>query len=586
MRKFSHILTVLILLSAVAGCTSARWTVKEKESVDKSDYEVIEERLFLQQADNVTPENPVLSMELFSETEYEYTQRVLMQRNIQDYRLRPGTVALGLGGAAMAFYLANFATFNGHSTSIKTWTLNGVGGLMLASGFLNMKPVGEPRPTGEERYLRSTGNTTEIDTVKADATIDTSASVYMLYNDLIIFEENNQSFSNEKLNIPVGKTLEELELSGLNPGNTTVEVLFADSLYQYTYPINSVLQPYATIKKQLVPLRNSPQENTDNVLADLVEGSQLKIDEIQDDWFKVLYGISETYIKSSDARIIWRSEDYTTEDQVVTVPRVPFGDIDVESNIPMLRQAKPNAKALLVINQNYHERLGERNYALRDGRLMRTYLQNALGYDRENIIQLADVSSRDSLEATISSIQETANDSTELFVYLSGFGGIDTTDSEIGLDFLLVNPSSQSDSTITINELISKIGSIPSAQTLMLTDIDFNRGDQAQQFSDNQVQQIIEKEVAPLVSSNSANAILMGSRLNNPSSLYMSEQGEDKKHHVFPYFFAKALQQRRTTISDIYQYLERNVSYTSRRLFDRPQNPLLLGNTQLNLASE
>lgn len=586
MRKINHILTVLILLSVVAGCTSARWTVKEKESVDKSDYEVVEERLFLQQADKVTPENPVLTMELLSETEYEYAQRVLMQRNIQDYRLRPGTVALGLGGAAMAFYLANFADFNGRSTPTKTWTLNGVGGLMLASGFLNMKPVGEPRPTGEERYLRTTGTTTEIDTVKTDAEIDTSASVYMLYNDLIIFEENNQSFSNGKLNIPVGKTLEALELSGLNPGNATVEALFADSLYQYTYPINSVLQPYATINKQLVPLRNSPQENTDNVLADLVEGSQLKIDEIQDGWFKVLYGISETYIKSSDADIIWRSEDYTTEDQVVTIPRVPFGDIDVESNILVLRQSNPDAKALLVINQNYHEQLGERNYALRDGRLIRTYLQNALGYDRENIIQLADISSSDSLDVTISSMKESANDSTELFVYLSGFGGIDSTGSEIGLDFLTVNPSTKTDSTIDINKLFSKIADIPSAQTFMVTDIDFSRGEQFQQFSDNQMQQIIEREVAPMLTSNSASAILMGSRLNNPSSLYMSQQGEDKKHHIFPYFFAKALQQRRTSISDIYQYLERNVSYTSRRLFDRPQDPLLLGNTQINLAGE
>jgi hypothetical protein len=97
---------------------------------------------------------------------------------------------------------------------------------------------------------------------------------------------------------------------------------------------------------------------------------------------------------------------------------------------------------------------------------------------------------------------------------------------------------------------------------------------------------IIENNVSPLLTQNTNNSVLLGTQLNNPSRLYMSEEGEDKKHHIFPYFFAKALQERKTTLSDIYQYLERNVSYTSRKLFDRPQDPLLLGNTQLNLAGQ
>ncbi len=572
------------MLSFLGSCTSARWTVKEKESIDVSDYEVVEENYFLQQSDKVTPVNPVLSLALFSKTEYEYTQRVLMQRNIQDYKLRPGTMALGIGGAAMAFYLANIADFASHSSSTKRWTFNGVGALMLASGFLNMKPVGEPRPTGEERYKRSTGTTVEIDTVKADAKIDTSASVYMLYNDLIIFEESNQDITNGVLNIPIGNVLNNLRLSGQNVGNTTVEVLFSDSLYRYKYAIDSVLQPYAVINEQLTALRNSPQENADNVLADLVEGSQLKISSINDDWYQVMYGISETYIKKSDASIIWRSEDYEVEDQVVTVPRVPFGEIDVESNIPMLRDHNPNGKALLLINQNYADTLGERNYALRDGRLMRTYLQNALGYSEDNIYQLADISSSDSLNTLLSSLRSTANDSTELFVYISGYGVVDKEKRKLQL--LTVSPDNQLDSMIAVSDIFSKIGDISSRKTVVLSDIDFAREKIEKSFSEKEMRDIIESNVSPLLSKNSKSSVLMGSQLNNPSRLYMSGEGEDKKHHIFPYFFAKALQERRTVLSDIYQYLERNVSYTSRRLFDRPQDPLLLGNTQLNLAGQ
>jgi len=568
----------------LGSCTSARWTVKEKESTDRTDYEVVEENYFLQQTEKVTPENPVLSLALFSETEYEYTQRVLMQRNIQDYRLRPGTLALGVGGAAMAFYLANIADFGSHSSSTKRWTLNGVSALMLASGFLNMKPVGEPRPTGEERYKRATGTTTEVDSVKSDAKIDTSASVYMLYNDLIIFEDSNQDIPDGMLTIPIGNVLNNLRLSGQDVGNATVEVLFADSLYRYKYAIDSILQPYAVVNEQLTALRNSPQENADNVLADLVEGSQLRINSINDDWYQVMYGISETYIRKSDASIIWRSEDYEVEDQVVTVPRVPFGEIDVESNIPLLRDQNSNAKALLLINQNYADTLGERNYALRDGRLMRTYLQNALGYSKNNIHQLADINSSDSLNTLISSMRSTANDSTELFIYISGYGTIDKEKQE--LQFLTVSPENPSDSMIAVSDIFSRIGDISSKQTLVLGDIDFTSENSDKSFSSNEMQSIIERNVSPLLSKNPNSSVLLGSQLNNPSRLYMSDEGEDKKHHIFPYFFAKALQERRTTLSDIYQFLERNVSYTSRRLFDRPQDPLLLGNTQLNLAGQ
>lgn len=568
----------------MGACTSARWTVKEKESIDRSDYEVVEENYFLQRTEKVTPENPVLSLALYSETEYEYTQRVLMQRNIQDYRLRPGTMALGVGGAAMAFYLANVADFGSHSSSTKRWTLNGISALMLASGFLNMKPVGEPRPTGEERYKRATGTTTQIDSIKADAKVDTSASVYMLYNDLIIFEDSNQDIPDGMLNIPIGNVLNNLRLSGQDVGNATVEVLFADSLYRYKYAIDSVLQPYAVVNEQLTALRNSPQENADNVLADLVEGSQLRISSINDEWYQVMYGISETFIKKSDASIIWRSEDYEVEDQVVTVPRVPFGEIDVESNIPILRDQNSNAKALLLINQNYADTLGERNYALRDGRLMHTYLQNALGYSEDNIYQLADISSSDTLNTLLSSISSMANDSTELFVYISGYGAVDKEKQE--LQFLTVSPKTQSDSTISVSEIFRRIGNISSKQTLVVGDIDFASKSMDKSFSENETREIIGRNVSPLLSKNSDSSVLMGSQLNNPSRLYMSEEGEDKKHHIFPYFFAKALQERRTNLSDIYQYLERNVSYTSRRLFDRPQDPLLLGNTQLNLAGQ
>lgn len=585
MSRFIHISIFGLLLAICASCTSARWTVKEKMAVDESDYKILEQDNFLRVTDKVTPENPVISLKMFSKTNYEFTQRVLMQRNIQDYKLRPGFVALGLGGSAMAFYLANASNLQGKSTSIKSIVLNGVGGLLAISGFLNMKPVGDPRPTGEERFLRSTGTTVKMDTVEAAENADALASIIVRHNGNIIFEED-RNFSSGSIDITLASKLNELQLTGPNPGSISAEVTFEDSVYTYDYSIEEVLMPYAQVTSQLAELRNSPEETPDNVLADLVRGSQLKIRNIgSGDWYQVLYGISENYIRKNDAELLWRSADFIQDEQVVTVPRVPFGNIDVESNIPILRGPSYNSIALIVTNENYAGDWEERNYTHRDGRLIKTYLSNALGYPKQNIFEIRDLRDKSEIYDALADIRSTANDSTELFVYLAGYGSVNLGGGRSELNFLGISDD-DAQPEVSLKTLFKEVASIPSSQTMVLGDIDFSASVHADQLTANEVQDIIETTAAPLTGVNSRASLLMGNRLSHPSSLYVSAQGEDKKHHVFPYFFAKALQERRTNLSNIYQYLERNVSYTARRLFDRPQDPLLIGNSSLDLTPE
>jgi len=80
--------------------------------------------------------------------------------------------------------------------------------------------------------------------------------------------------------------------------------------------------------------------------------------------------------------------------------------------------------------------------------------------------------------------------------------------------------------------------------------------------------------------------VIFGAQVNQHSELYVTDAGEDKKHHIFPYFFAKALQERRTEMGSIFQYLQRNIPYTSRRLHDRSQDPQIFGNTSQELIPE
>lgn len=561
----------------LASCTSGRWVVKDEEAVDRSDYETLEQKKFLEVADSLSPQYPILTLNVKSHTTYRYQQRMLVQRNIQDYRLRPGFVALGLAGAAASFYGANSGRLDGGSA--QSLTLNAVGVLLATSGFVNLKPVGEPEPVGEERYLDDTGTVVETDTVDIQEDEPSPVRVLVTHRDQTVFEEDFEEITGGQLQIPLAQGLNDLQLTSNDPGSFEVEVIFADSSYHYTYPVSSILEPYAQITTDLTELRSEPDIKPENVLADLTRGSQIRIDTtINEQWYRVWYGISENFIRKDDAQMIWRSTNFLENDKVLAVPRVPFGNIDVERNIPILRKGQPNAQALVITNENYADSLSERQNTHRDGKLMEEYLGNALGYASENIHHLTDVQHPDQIYRQIDEISAAANDSTELFIYIAGYGEV-SGNQELYLKNV-AHTVDDSSRDVTLRSIFSRIASLPSGRTWVVNDVDFSQS-MSENFSETEQEGLIRSHIS-ILTENPGTVFVMGSQLGEPSRLYRSSTGEDKKHHIFPYFFAWALQQNRTSMIEIYDLLEQNISYTSRKLHDRPQQPMIFGDESIS----
>lgn len=578
MEKTVNIGFYLAVLVFFASCTNGRWVVKNQEAIDRSDYEILKQQKFLEVADSLSPDNPVLTLDLKSHTTYRYQQKTLVQRNIQDYRLRPGFVALGLAGAAVSFYAANANRFN--SSSGQSVTLNAVGVLMAASGFVNLKPVGEPRPIGEERYLDSTGSIVETDTVNIKKDDPSPARISVTHQGRMVFEEDLENIPGGQLQVPLAQSFNDLKLTSNDPGSFEVTVNFRDSTYQYSYPVSAILEPYARITTDLTELRSKPVINPDNVLADLTRGSQIKIDTlINDQWFRVLYGISENYIQKNEADMIWRSTNFPGNEKVVAVPRVPFGNIDVESNLPILREPTSNARALIITNENYDEPFPTRQNTHRDGRLIGEYLKEALGYEKGNIHHLTDVQQPDQIYQQIEEMSSAVNDSTEVFIYIGGYGEV-WDEQELYLKN--VAPAGEASPTdVSLRSIFSRLASFSSnPKTFVVADIDFSRS-MPERILEIEKEGILRSNASALTG-NPQTVLITSSQLGQPSRLYRSSTGEDKKHHIFPYFFARALQQKRTSASKIFDLLQRNISYTSRRLHDRPQQALILGDRSLS----
>lgn len=577
---------------SVSSCTTARWTVKSMDAVDRNETEVIDTGLFLAPEGTLTPDNPVLRLNLLSRNTYEHPRKVLLQRTMQDYRPRAGFVALGLSGAAAAFYAANSQSLAGGGSSIRSITLNTAGAALVLSGFLNMKPVGEPRATGEERYLRDTGSVIETDTSSVTGTPREGAAVSVTYDGRTILEEGSREITSGTLEIQLANILDDLQLSGSDPGQVAVRVDFADSTYAYNYPVSDILLPFARITAPLTVLRSTPEESPGNVLAELLRGSQLQVQRIENDrWFRVLYGTSENFILRNDARLIWRPSGFISSSagSVVTASEIPFGNIDVENNIPILRNTNENAYALIVTNENYSGQRSTRNYSHRDGRLLKTYLRIALGYPDSNILEIRDLENPRTLSVTTSRLARMTNDSSEVFVFLNGHGEAEQTGIdryELYLRTVSDEDEEPDNPRIALRTFYEQLSGIPSRQMLVLNDLGFEPAANGMNLSRSENRIIFSRHISALTNSNRGASVVIGSGIDQQSGLYVSAGGDDKKHHIFPYFFAQALQKRQTDLPTIFQYLERNVSYTSRRLHDLSQDPFLFGTTAFDFIPE
>lgn len=590
-KSYIHIsLILLMVLLSLSACTSARWTVKDKAAVDRQESRVLESEDFLSIASPVTPENPSLQLQVQSKTTYEYPQKVLAQRTIQDYKLKPGFIALGIIGGGLAAYAANSGTFSDGQSSAATFSLNVAAVLMTGSGFMNMKPVGEPRPTGEERFLRTTGYVTELDTLAVDDTEGQTAIVDIRYGTQRLVIDEERPIEGGELNIGLGGLLSNLDIRGEYTEDVGVQITFNDSTYTYRYPLEQVLRPYARVITPVTELRNAPQQSEQNILAELVEGSQLEIIEtIGTEWYKILYGISENYINQQDVELIWRPSDFSEDSEVVAVPVVPFGNIDVENNIPILSGINRNAYGLIISNENYERPFPARSHAHRDALLINAYLENSLGFQAHNITELQDIRTSDPLFNSIRQLRDETDDSSQVIIYVGGYGTISDSNEGNGPTLNYLPAGQESDSTtakeISLEELFRELATIPSNNMLVLADIEFRNGNQQPELTDEElsISGPLQRAAAILTNRKSNASVIFGSQINQQSELYVGDRKEDKKHHLLPYFFARALQERNTSIDEIYQFLQRNIPYTARRLHDRSQDPQLYGNPSLEL---
>lgn len=578
MNRFTW--TVILLL--FSACTSSRWIIDEIPQPDLSESVVVSTHPVIELGQMPTPDVPFLRISGIDKQTVEYPLKIEANRVIQSYRPRYGWLAFGLMGAGALIYIANADDlFETDITTTQKNVLYGSAAFVVAASVLNMKPYGEPRYTGEKRFLNEVNReqrTSERGASKAPFEVLISAS-----HDGEVLVTGLQKTVSGTMNLNL---ISELGLRAFSPDvaktiDLTIKSEFDEK--SINIPVEQILRRYVRVASRNTPLRSSPQTGVNNIITNVAEASLLPwIETVDNGWYRVMLGVTPTFIRVTDGALVWRPAIDNESELVVSTSKAAFGGIDVERNIPSTNSSNPDAIAIIIANTNYQDLTIRNEHGMRSLQLMKTYLRETLGYKDERIIIVDDFNSEESVSTLVNYNSEeqtihgkSISRNTDLFVYYTGAGGSIESGGRVEPAFLPID--GLPNEGISVRELFTVLRGLPVNRIHVLVDSDFSASNLLTVGS--RTNPSYTQLASIITNPNNKSWVMFASEPSQLAGTYVSsDRRTDRIHGILTYYFCRALQDGNTESDMILRYLQRNMTFTSRRLHNRPQDPTFFGN--------
>ena len=562
----------------LSTCTSSKWSVESTQSIDRTEFNLVDEDVFLEMSQKPDPNRPILVYDVWNVKTYDYSIKIQTNRYLQRYRPSLTAIFFGVLGASAGYLTAGILS----PKSSDQYMLLGIGVLSLITGFAGDRSLEEATSTGEQRLLKQTGVVQLSDTLRATNEPITSPS-YTIYNDLeAIAIRNNVTFDKNNYHINL--------LEDINPSNFLVqenqsiriELEFNDSLYTQVIPVEDIFERFVVVESKVTALRQNPDNSNNSILTDLVKGSELLLLDDLDNWYVVRYGITETYISKNDTKLIWRPTDYIDELSIITLPNVPFGNVDVEREIPIRLNENNQAAAFVLSNEFYGDSFPTKRYAERDSKLIEEYLINSFGLGFTGIRTSINTSRIEHFKFTWDEFLRQNHENKKQFIlYVNGYV---TIDNEGNIIYLLGDQASNTWQNISIplGDLILDVIEAGFIELFIVGDFSFSDENQESAISRAKYYNAFYALNSTLLTNKNINfGLLFSSDGRSDSQLYTKQAIAQKYHSIFSYYLADAIKKGNYTSSQLINYVQRNVDYTSRRLHDTPQNIVYFGNANI-----
>jgi len=270
------------------------------------------------------------------------------------------------------------------------------------------------------------------------------------------------------------------------------------------------------------------------------------------------------------------------------------GSSDVDADIPAGKLARPYGVAVIIGNQNYaaqNKGIANVDFAGRDAKAMRDYVEKVMGYDPKNIIYQLDASSGD-LRNIFGSKENPQGmlhnfirgGETEVFVYYVGHGA----PGPDGKTSFLVPVDAKADyianNGYPLDLFYQVLDKLEVRNLTVVMDACFS-GDSAGGPLFSKISPAMLKTAKPV--REMADSVIFTSADKDQVATWYQE----KRHSLFTYFFLKGLRgeadankDKSITAGEMKEYLAKEVPYWAQREANRKQNPLVVGKASAVLA--
>jgi hypothetical protein len=258
---------------------------------------------------------------------------------------------------------------------------------------------------------------------------------------------------------------------------------------------------------------------------------------------------------------------------------------EVYERIPeKARRVSSDAVAVVAAVGAYrHADVPAVDYALNDAALMKEYLLKVLGYREGNIIVLENPTKGD-FERVFGTVNDAKGQlhasiksgKSNVFVYYTGHGAPEAQTRDAYIVPSDCHPNFVRLGGYSLDLLCDNLARLPAASVTLVTDACYSGG----------------FHLGTLVTKGSPLAITPARTLHDGRLSILTSSSDDeisswypeKQHGLFTYYFAMALSgmadadaDGNITLGEIKDYLDENVSYHARKLFNRSQTPVLYG---------
>ncbi len=597
MNVFAKLILGVTFIGLLAGCTSTRWVVDEEEVIDDSEASLQSKEFQFELAEKPTADAPVVSLDVYEIRDNIYPQYLKSRKYVQQYRPRYWLLGLGVASSAALATVANTDLIHGEDISEnQRIMLNSSAGVLTVASVLSMKPEGEMQPTGSKKLLSQTGSVERRDTVLTER--DDTLTV-QVYDDEMLYMENSEvEISGGVININLLEVLDVEEFRAEEPADINVRFEYDGDSYGYSFPVSDFMQQFVEATSENVPVRTGPDEQ-DDIIANISAGERLPLEETEDDnWFAVQRGGTSGFILKEESRKVWKSGALARDDELVDGSEA-FGALEIERDIPQ-PDTLPETEDINVIiwaNSNYEDTtIDHIDNTERTIELISNYAEIRLGVPENRVLVDRDLTYEEAVdvfsEDNLNYLDELASsDSTHFIIYYIGHGLADS-DAENQAYLLPTDFDSQepAENRIGVKDWLSALDGVESATTTVVLDTDFmgSSVNDTLNLADQYASEIRLRDLAgSFVNTESSNAVIFAARSDQKNGQYRSADGRINNFYgIFTYYFFQAMRDENITLNELFRSVERNVTFTSRRLHDRSQDPSIFGDTEINWLRE